>query len=165
MSIASWTSPPASAFTFPISRVIRSVSSSLCARSSSAKRKRMLPRSGAGTRRQSSNASFAFCTAASTSAAVERGKLASTSPVAGTTDSNVFPVTGRRLLRGVGLGEGSRDAGAAAIACEAAFLELGARQLVAAIGVVLATVDDHRHIGVALVVGDELVVQLALHLL
>src|SRR2546430_2052515 len=56
MSIASWTSPPASALTFPISCVIRSVRSSLCSSTSRAKRNRISPRFGAGTSRQSSNA-------------------------------------------------------------------------------------------------------------
>ena len=51
----------------------------------------MLPRSGAGTRRQSSNAAFAAATARSTSAAAERGKLPSTSPVAGTIVSKDSP--------------------------------------------------------------------------
>ena len=91
MSIASWTSPPASARTFPISRVIRSVSSSLCSRRSSPSRKTISPRRGAGTRRHASNASFAAWTARSTSAAPERGNDASVSPVAGTIDSNVSP--------------------------------------------------------------------------
>ena len=89
MSIASWTSPPASAFTFPISRVISSESSGLARSSSCAKRKRMLPRSGAGTSRQSSNAAFAAATARSTSAAPERGKVSITSPVEGLSDSKV----------------------------------------------------------------------------
>src|SRR5579862_1376429 len=164
MSIASWTSPPASAFTFPISRVIRSVSSPFCARRSSAKRKSMLPRSGAGTRRQSSNAAFAFCTAASTSAAVERGKVASTSPVAGTTDSNVCAIA-RRLLRRVCVRKGSGHACATTLTNRAAFLELGARELVAPVRPMLAAIDDHRHVRVLLVVRKELVVELALELL
>src|SRR5438874_1743918 len=183
MSIASWTSPPASAFTFPISRVIRSVSSSLCVRRSSAKRKRMFPRSGAGTRRQSSNAALAFATARSTSAAVERGKLPSTSPVAGATDSNVCPMRGRlrqrapgggRLRRpgagravlvgGVGLGERARDARPAPVAGDPSFLELRAGLLVAPVGPVLASIDDHRHVRVFPVVLDELVVELAFEL-
>ena len=69
MSIASWTSPPASARTFPISCVMRSVSSALWSTTSCAKRKRISPRFGAGTRRQSSYAAFAAATARSTSAA------------------------------------------------------------------------------------------------
>ena len=91
MSIASWTSPPASAFTFPISCVIRSVSSALCSVTSCAKRKRISPRFGAGTSRQSSNASFAAATARSTSSAPDFGKSPSVSPSAGLTDSNVSP--------------------------------------------------------------------------
>ena len=91
MSIASWTSPPASASTLPISRLISSVSSSFCSSSRRAKRKSTLPRSGAGTSRHSSNAAFAASTARSTSAAAERGKLPSASPVAGTSDSKVSP--------------------------------------------------------------------------
>src|SRR4051794_27925562 len=163
MSIASWTSPPASAFTFPISRVIRSVSSSLCARRSSAKRKRMFPRSGAGTRRQSSNAALAFATARPTSAAVERGKLPSTSPVAGATDSNVCPMRGRLVGR-VGLGERARDARPAPVAGDPSFLELRAGLLVAPVRPVLAAIDDHRHVRVLPVVLDQLVVELALEL-
>src|SRR5438093_4888017 len=161
MSIASWTSPPASAFTFPISRVIRSVSSSLCARSSSAKRNRTLPRSGAGTRRQSSNAALAFATARSTSAAVERGKLPSTSPVAGSTDSNVCPMWGRLLGR-VGVGERARDARSATVARDPSFFELSAGLLAAPVGSMLAAIDDHGHVWVLPVVLDELVVELAL---
>src|SRR5437763_564032 len=56
MSIASWTSPRASAITFPISRVISCASSSLWSTTSWAKRKRISPRLGAGTSRHSSNA-------------------------------------------------------------------------------------------------------------
>src|ERR1700704_205931 len=107
----------------------------------------MLPRSGAGTRRQSSNAAFAFCTARSTSAAVERGNVPSTSPFAGAIVSNVCPaIMAVRLLRGGGVGECPRDARTAAVTREPALLELGARQLVPAVGVVLAAVDDHRHV-------------------
>src|SRR6266550_3327176 len=51
MSTASWTSPPASAFTFPISRVIRSVSAGFSCSSRRASVKRISPRFGAGTRR------------------------------------------------------------------------------------------------------------------
>src|SRR3954447_13259561 len=164
MSIASWTSPPASAFTFPISRVIRSVSSSLWARRSSAKRKRMLPRSGAGTRRQSSNAALAAATARSTSAALERGKLPRTSPVAGAIESNVSAAIWRRLVGGVGLRERPRDAPAAPVTRDAPLGELRARQLVAAVRPVFAAVDDHRHVRVLAVVVDELVVELAFEL-
>ena len=91
MSIASCTSPPASAFTFPISCVMRSVSSSFWSATSCAKRKRISPRLGAGTRRHSSNASFAAATARSTSSAPERGKVPISSPSAGLVDSNVSP--------------------------------------------------------------------------
>src|SRR5262245_17686505 len=164
MSIASWTSPPASDFTFPISRVIRSVSSSLCARRSSAKRKRMLPRSGAGTRRQSSNAAFAFATALSTSAPLERGKLPSTSPVAGATDSNVFVAIRRRLVGDVDLRERSRYALPPAVARHAPLGELRPGELAPAVRPVLAAVDDHRHVRVLAVVLDELLVQLPLQL-
>ena len=69
MSIASWTSPPASAFTFPISRVIRSVSAASRARARARAAKRISPRFGAGTSRHSANASFAAATARSTSSA------------------------------------------------------------------------------------------------
>ena len=89
MSIASWMSPPASAFTFPISRVIRSASDALSRFSSSAKRKSMLPRSGAGTSRQSSQAARAIATARSTSAAVDRVNVSISSPVDGFRDSKV----------------------------------------------------------------------------
>src|ERR671937_3091477 len=91
MSIASWTSPAASASTLPISRDISSARSSLCSVRSCAKRKRMLPRSGAGTRRQSRYASFAASTALSTSSADERGKVPRWSPVAGLVVSKVSP--------------------------------------------------------------------------
>src|SRR5262245_48977565 len=91
MSIASWTSPPASAFTFPISCVMRSVSSALCSATSWAKRKRISPRFGAGTSRQSSYAAFAAATARSTSSASERGKTPMSSPSAGLVDSKVSP--------------------------------------------------------------------------
>src|SRR5262245_24433480 len=164
MSIASWTSPPASAFTFPISRVIRSVSSSLCARRSSAKRKRMLPRSGAGTRRHASKAAFALATALSTSAPLERGKLPSTSPVAGATDSNVSVAIRRRLVGDVGLRERSRDALPPAVARHAPLCELRTGELAPAVRPVLAAVDDHRHVRVLAVVLDELLVQLAFEL-
>src|SRR5438270_659406 len=71
MSIASWTSPPASARTLPISCVIRSVSASFSCSSSRAKRKRISPRFGPGTSRRCAYASFAVATARSTSSAVE----------------------------------------------------------------------------------------------
>src|SRR6266508_2971933 len=91
MSIASWTSPPASALTFPISWVISSVSSRLCSLTSCAKRNRISPRLGAGTNRQSAKASFAAATARSTSSALDFGKRPIVSPSAGLTDSNVSP--------------------------------------------------------------------------
>src|ERR671934_261747 len=56
MSIASCTSPPASAFTFPISCVIRSVSAAFSRSRMCAKRKRISPRFGAGTSRHRSRA-------------------------------------------------------------------------------------------------------------
>src|SRR5919197_829680 len=83
MSIASWTSPPASALTLPISRVIRSVSAAFSRSSTWAKRKRISPRLGAGTSRQSSKAACAVSTARSTAAASASGTLPRTSPVAG----------------------------------------------------------------------------------
>jgi hypothetical protein len=89
MSIASWMSPPASALTFPISRVISSESPALSRSSSCAKRNRMFPRCGAGTRRQSSHAARALATARSTSAASERGNESISSPVDGLNESNV----------------------------------------------------------------------------
>src|SRR5713226_7415953 len=92
MSIASCTSPPASASTFPISRLISSVSSCLSRSRSWAKRRRSVPRSGAGTSRQCVKASFAAATARSTSSAADRGNVPRTSPVAGTTDSKVRPL-------------------------------------------------------------------------
>ena len=73
MSIASWTSPPASARTLPISRVISSVSSSL--RSTNALRdaeEDLGALRAPGTSRQLSQASFAAATARSTSSAVEQ---------------------------------------------------------------------------------------------
>src|SRR5215218_4237506 len=91
MSIASWTSPAASGSTFPISRAISSASSSLCSASRWPKRKRISPRRGAGTSRQSSYASLAASTARSTSSTPERGKTPSTSPFAGLVVSNVSP--------------------------------------------------------------------------
>src|SRR5436309_283662 len=91
MSIASWTSPPASALTLPISCVMRSVRSSFASSSRRAKRNRISPRLGAGTRRQSSNAVLAAATARSTSSAPDLGKTPSVSPVAGFTLSKVFP--------------------------------------------------------------------------
>src|SRR5919198_565793 len=56
MSIASWTSPPASASTLPISRLMSSASASFCWVRSAAKRYSTSARRGAGTRRQRSYA-------------------------------------------------------------------------------------------------------------
>ena len=91
MSIASWTSPPASAFTFPISCVIRSVSAAFSRSSTRASWKRISPRFGAGTRRHSSNAAFAASTARSTSSAPDFGKTPIVSPSAGLALSKVSP--------------------------------------------------------------------------
>ena len=91
MSIASWTSPPASAFTFPISCVIRSVRAAFSCSSRRARRKRISPRFGAGTSRQSANASLATATARSTSSAPERGNTPMVSPFAGLVLSKVSP--------------------------------------------------------------------------
>src|SRR6188474_85645 len=91
MSIASWTSPAASGSTFPISRAISSASSSLWSASSRPKRKRISPRCGAGTSRQSSYAALAASTARSTSSTPDRGKTPSTSPFAGLVVSKVSP--------------------------------------------------------------------------
>jgi hypothetical protein len=49
----------------------------------------MFPRSGAGTRRQSSQAARAVATAAATSFAVDRGNDSMSSPVEGLSESNV----------------------------------------------------------------------------
>src|SRR5581483_9722385 len=91
MSIASWTSPRASAITFPISRVISCETSSLWSARSCPKRKRISPRRGAGTRRHSSKAEYAASTARSTSSAPDFGKTPTSSPVAGLRLSNVWP--------------------------------------------------------------------------
>src|SRR5919197_4546255 len=91
MSIASWTSPAASGSTLPISWAIRSARSSFCSVRSCAKRKRISPRRGAGTRRHSSYACFAASTARSTSSALERGKTPIVSPFAGLRLSKVSP--------------------------------------------------------------------------
>ncbi len=91
MSIASWTSPPASASTFPISWLMRSVSSALCSVRSCAKRKMISPRRGAGTRRQLSKAAFAASTARSTSSGPDLGKAPIVLPFAGFVLSKVSP--------------------------------------------------------------------------
>src|SRR5438552_3588146 len=185
MSIASWTSPPASALTFPISRVISSVSDGFSRSRTCAKRKRTSPRFGAGTSRHSSKAARAASTARATSSAPERGNVPSTSPVAGLTLSNVSPepastqsppiefwkafvpvVATRRgyLLAGqVRVGKGSRDPRAAAVARLALLDELRLGLPGAAVGA-LTAVDDHRHVRVVLVVLDHLVVELSLEL-
>src|SRR5580765_2343456 len=180
MSIASWTSPPASAFTFPISCVIRSVTSALCSATSCAKRKRMSPRSGAGTSRHSSKASFATATARSTSSGTDLGKTPSVSPSAGLTDSNVSPdtesthsppmkflkvltpVTAMRamLVGSVGLRERARNAGPPAIAN----LALSAVRLPLAPVRARAAVEDHGHVRVVLVVLDHLLEELGFEL-
>src|SRR5579875_2757811 len=102
MSIASWTSPPASAFTLPISRVMRSVSCGLCSSSRRASRKRISPRLGAGTRRHSGNASRAAATARSTSSGPERGKTPIVSPVAGLLPSHRNLIGGEWLVAAAG---------------------------------------------------------------
>src|SRR6185436_4623672 len=180
MSIASWTSPPASAFTFPISCVIRSVSSDLCSAMSCAKRKRISPRCGAGTRRHSAKASFATATARSTSSGTDFGKTPSVSPSAGLIDSNVSPetesthsppmkflkvltpvtATQAMLVGSVGLRERAWNAGPAAVA-DLAFASVGfALAPVRAV----AAVDDHAHVRVVLVVVDHLLEELGLEL-
>ncbi len=70
---------------------MRSVSSSFASTRSCAKRNRISPRFGAGTSRQSSNASLAAATARSTSSAPDFGKTPISSPSAGLVDSNVSP--------------------------------------------------------------------------
>src|SRR6266480_1977773 len=185
MSIASWTSPPASAFTFPISRVISSVKAGFSRSRICAKRNRIPPRFGAGTSRHSSKAAFAAATARSTSAASERGKVPSTSPVAGLTLSNVSPdsastqsppiefwkafvpvvATGRGYLFAgeVRIGERAWDPRAPAVARLALLEELGLRLPGAAVGA-FAAVYDHCHVRVVLVVLDHLVEELRLEL-
>ena len=87
-----------------------------CARGGArAKRKRISPRSGAGTSRQSSYAAFAAATARSTSAGRERGKTPITSPVAGLVVSNVSPADGVDPLAADEVLEGLRPVGHAAI--------------------------------------------------
>src|SRR5580765_4852767 len=180
MSIASWTSPPASAFTFPISCVIRSVTSALCSATSCAKRKRMSPRSGAGTSRHSSKASFATATARSTSSGTDLGKTPSVSPSAGLTDSNVSPdtesthsppmkflkvltpvtATQPMLVGSVGLRERARNARPATVAD----LALASVRLSLTPVRALASVDDHAHVRIVLVVVDHLLEELRLEL-
>src|SRR5882724_10576302 len=185
MSIASWTSPPASAFTFPISRVISSVRAGFSRSRICAKRNRISPRFGAGTSRHSSNAAFAAATARSTSAASERGNVPSTSPVAGLTLPNVSPdwastqsppiefwkafvpvvATERDYLFAwqVRVGEGARDPRPPSVARLALLEELRLRLPGAAVGA-LTAIDDHRHVRVVLVVLDHLVEELRFEL-
>src|SRR4051812_12466698 len=170
MSIASWMSPPASALTFPISRVITSDSAGFSRSRSCAKRKRMFPRSGAGTSRHSSHASPAARTARSTSSAVERGNCSITSPVDGFSESKVAVAiegdptgAGSGLRDDVRVGERPRDARAAPVGDLAALLELARILAGAPIGA-FAAVDDHRHVRVVPVVLDHLLVELALEL-
>src|SRR5215203_2068643 len=171
MSIASWMSPPASALTFPISRVMRSASAGFSRSRSCAKRKSMFPRSGAGTRRQSSHAARAVATAPSTSSAVERGNDSMSSPVEGLSESNVAiaiaAILARargtaelRRVRRVGAGKRSGDASAPAVADHAAVCGLVVRGAAAPPIGALAPVDYHRHVRVVAVVRDHLVVQL-----
>src|SRR6266536_1233463 len=180
MSIASWTSPPASGFTFPISCVIRSVSSALCSARSCAKRNRISPRFGAGTRRHSSKACFATAAARSTSSGPDLGKTPSVSPSAGLTDSKVSPeaasthsppmkflkvrapvtVTPAMLVGGVGLGERPRNASPATVPD----LALPAVGLLLAPVRALAAVEHDGHVRVVLVVVDHLVEELRLEL-
>ena len=87
MSTPSWTSPRASGSTLPISCVISRERSSLRSRISSATRKRISARFGAGTSRQRSKAAFAASTARSASADRRLGEDADSSPVAGFTSS------------------------------------------------------------------------------
>src|SRR4051812_48997305 len=157
MSIASCTSPPASALTFPISRVIRSVSSSFASRTSSAKRKRISPRRGAGTRRQSSYAAFADATARPTSSGVDRGNVPIRSPVAGLLDSKVSTATAVRVyLRDVEAREGACGAKPAAIA---ELAHPAVRLAPAPVGTG-APVNDDAHIGVLPVVSRHLLEEL-----
>src|SRR5262249_35885666 len=160
--IASWTSPPASALTFPISPLIRSVSAAFSAFRSSAKQRRTLARSGARTRRHSSKASRARATAWPTSSAVERGNRASTPPVAGRRAARVASDVGALLVGGCGGGDPAR-VGAAPLARDALALELG-RVLAGAPVRAAAPVDDHRHVRVVGVVRGELLEELRLEL-
>src|SRR5262245_56760287 len=92
MSMASWTSPRASASTLPISRVMSRENGSLYRTSSSAARYRISPRLGAGSARQRGNASRAAATARSTSSGPESAKRPIRSPAsAGLRFSNVWP--------------------------------------------------------------------------
>ena len=170
MSIASCTSPPASAFTFPISRVISSDSSGLCRSRSCAKRKRMLPRSGAGTSRQSSQAACAVATARSTSAAVERGNDSITSPVEGFRDQRWLWLSCGDPSRGAASSRRRRSrerprqrAAGGGRGSSRRSLDRRRSCPVAAVGA-FAAVDDHRHVRVVLVVLDEVAKRIRLEL-
>src|SRR5581483_4057724 len=170
MSIASWTSPPASVFTFPISRVIRSESSAFDCSRICAKRKRMLPRSGAGTSRHSSHAARAAATARSTSSAPERGNDSITSPVDGLRDSKVAvampPIVdgrGEGLRFRIGLEERAGNAGPAAVARLALAGVIRALAAAPPVGA-LAPVDDDRDVRVVAGVGDHLLEEVRLEL-
>ena len=174
--------------TFPISRVIRSVSSALCSRRSSAKRKRIVaalaaPGRAASPRTPPSRRRRRGRRRPRPSA----GTMPSTSPVAGTSDSNVSPPaasTHSPPMKFSKLGAG--DGHAAILAPDQAPVdrspanvpgtrarrrsrdsrslgELAAPLAAPAVGP-LAAVDDHRHVRVVGVVRDELVVQLGLEL-
>src|SRR5262249_1734961 len=112
----------------------------------------------------SSNAAFAVATARPTSSEPEEGKVPSTSPVAGLVLSKVSVATeakctGWPLLRRVGLRERPRDPRPPPVARLALLDGLGLRPARSAVGP-LATVDDHRHVRVVLVVVDHLLVEL-----
>src|SRR5438445_531424 len=184
MSIASCTSPPASALTLPISRVIRSVSSAFSRLRISAKRKRISPRSGAGTSRHSSYASRAAFAARSTSSLPERGKVPIVSPVAGLRLSKVSPpaasthspptkflkvfvpvvATGTSLVRRLGGRVGVRERAGRTLAPPVADDPVAAVLLAGAAVGALPPVDDDRHVRVVLVVLDHLVEELRLEL-
>src|SRR3989338_8140862 len=92
MSIASWTSPRASARTFPISRVTIVASDSFSLANRSAARNRISPRLGAGIARHAGHAARAAATASSPSRDDELGATATTSRVsAGLTLVSVSP--------------------------------------------------------------------------
>jgi hypothetical protein len=95
----SCTSPPVSATTLPISRVIASAMSAFLAVSRSPTRRSTSPRTGAGVRDQVRNPSRAERTAASTSSAPESGKQPIRSVVsAGLRFSKYRPVLGATHL-------------------------------------------------------------------
>src|ERR1700681_2257847 len=91
--MASCTSPRVSLSTLPISRVMSRAYSSLRSIRISAARNTISARRGAGTRRHLAKARLAASTAASTSALLERWKMATTSRVsAGVRSSKVCPL-------------------------------------------------------------------------